>query len=501
MLQVWQLLAVPACLILGAWLWGALQCRGAGGLRVALRRAGLLPSWPAAAAADRGPASPPRDPRCPAAPERRPACRERRAAPAPAQSPPPTRPSPPGCLPQAPPPAERGQGPAAPAAAPPPEGRQSAADAAAAAAAAATCAAAAASPARAGGLGGAGSPLPGAQLFGIEAEFVVPRLADVWFDGAAMAAVRVLPALRRACPGEVIRYEPRFEKEGQRYEDWVLTKDGSIQQDARVGPSLGFELISPKLPFGRSSLQRARAMVGALAEAGAVANHSTGLHVHVSIAQVGEVGVARLAACFVYFEDAFDALCCPTRRRDCCQHARSLRKSVFEVLTGGSAATMFSSARPPGIEIVNDLDESDVAALSRAVLAAPPESALLLVNPMTTPIHQSTRYHKLNFAHCKLHPCGDPERRVEFRQHEGTTDAAEIAHWVQLCVGFTEAAATWDPPPAGGSGTVEELLFAALPEDAEARAHFLAKRAALPAKVSGFVWTAREFFACEYSPV
>lgn len=165
----------------------------------------------------------------------------------------------------------------------------------------------------------------------------------------------------------------------------MTTRDWKIVSDASVHG--GFELVSPVLE-GEEGLETLRTAAQALADAGATANRSCGLHVHIDAHGMTVENIRTIVCRYAAFEEEIDAFMPPSRRGNTNGYCYSVRQVAED--------EAFRSART-------------VAQLAAA---------------------QRSRYFKVNLQAFRRHGT------IEFRQHSGSVNATKICNWVQLLQDF-----------------------------------------------------------------
>ena len=189
-------------------------------------------------------------------------------------------------------------------------------------------------------------------------------------------------------------------------ECWKIVSDSSVQG--------GFEVVSPVLS-GTSGLETVRTVAQALADAGATANRSCGLHVHVDAHGMTLDNLRSIVTRYAAHEAEIDSFMPRSRRGDENFYCASLHNLV--------SSRAFREA-------------DTVEKLVRA---------------------QRSRYHKVNL-HSYLR-----YGTVEFRQHSGTVQATKICNWLCLLLAFVDqccatAAVVTEQPVHGRQGELLEML-------------------------------------------
>ncbi|KAJ9605733.1 hypothetical protein H2200_009582 [Cladophialophora chaetospira] len=270
---------------------------------------------------------------------------------------------------------------------------------------------------------------------------------------------------------------------------WDLHIDGSIREPERklhaedipgkviksdaIWRGVGHELVSRKLPaptiltnftaFKSSDAMREIEYVvntvhGTSTDPWAVmVNDSCGLHVHVArCPQDGSNAVMlplpvlqHLAYLLAQFEELISFLHPPNRRgadhngrscfwvgsnlmgvrrssHYCLRHAQINLENAREKIFAKNM-TAERLAKLMGTEIPGYIDASEMK-----------EEVLLKDRAYNRSVTERTKF--VNFARIESSECDDDERTVEFRQHRGTMDFLEIAHWVYFVLSLVKAA-------------------------------------------------------------
>lgn len=164
-----------------------------------------------------------------------------------------------------------------------------------------------------------------------------------------------------------------------------------IVTDATIGHE-NAEVVSPILQ-GDDGFDQIKRVCRAMERFGCRVNRQTGFHVHVGVGQFGhQIGFFKeLVRTYAKFEPIIDQLVSRSRRGNNNQWCRPIRFTP----------------------------EIDQAATLRDLRYA----------------YGGNRYHKVNLEAFTVHGT------VEFRQHQGTTNAEKITRWVTLCLRMVEHAA------------------------------------------------------------
>lgn len=221
-------------------------------------------------------------------------------------------------------------------------------------------------------------PIPIDQLtFGVELEVIMPAASN-GERGRNTLAERIVTA-GVECAHEAYNHRTR--------PHWKIVTDGSIGY-------ANAEVVSPILR-GQDGFEQIRKVCLALEAHGCRVDRTTGFHVHVGARDrfSEQIGFFKeLVKTYAKYEPVIDQLVSRSRR-----------------------ANNSSWCRPP---VYND-------AVERATTV---DRVMSQANP-------NGRYSKLNLHSYNVHGT------VEFRQHQGTTNAQKIENWVKLCLRMVAHAA------------------------------------------------------------
>lgn len=155
-----------------------------------------------------------------------------------------------------------------------------------------------------------------------------------------------------------------------------LTTDSSI---CGQNPA---ECVTPALN-STDGFESLKACCKSLAEVGATANRSCGLHVHIGAASLTDQEYCNVFVNYMRLETAIESFLAPSRRGLNAHWCRSLRNHEYAVLSATTKKDM-------RLALLND------------------------------------RYHRVNANSYAAHGT------IEFRQHQGSTNFTKISHWVKL---------------------------------------------------------------------
>lgn len=224
-----------------------------------------------------------------------------------------------------------------------------------------------------------------------------------------------------------------------------------VVTDVSISGSMGFEVVSPILR-GEDGFNQVRAVCDALTAAGAKVNKSCGLHVHIGAADFRLQEIRQMAKNYIIFENFFDAIVPPSRRKTNNIYIKSNR-DVF----GGYG---------------KDAVRAAVAAIDAA---ANLDDLIHTVCPSNYGRYDQDngRYRKLNLCAFWRH------RTIEFRQHSGTTDAEKAVNWIKLVMQFVNRAGVTRQRVVDRESTQAQTFaafFRTFRIDAELKPFFAARR-------------------------
>lgn len=162
---------------------------------------------------------------------------------------------------------------------------------------------------------------------------------------------------------------------------WKIVSDSSVRD--------GFEVVSPILE-GEAGLEQLRVTAAALDDAGATADRSCGLHVHIDAHGLSTAECRKIIRRYAAFEVEIDAFMPQSRRANNNTYCRSIREQIH----------------------------------SRAFQRASTLSELAHSMP--------GRYFKINLQAYLRHGT------IEFRQHSGSANATKVCNWVRFLQAFID---------------------------------------------------------------
>jgi hypothetical protein len=243
--------------------------------------------------------------------------------------------------------------------------------------------------------------------FGVELEFTFP-VGNGHTREALAAAVRQLGI---GCNVEVYNHSVRAA--------WKIVTDATC----------GYEMVSPVLR-GQAGLNEVTKVCDAMVAYGCKVNKSCGLHVHVGVRGQQVEFFKNLIRLYASAEGAIDSFLAPSRR-------------------GAASVWCQPVCVGAGFETATTVDE---VALTTSQ------------TPGEMNVRNHTRYRKVNLQPYWSHGT------VEFRQHQGTVEAAKVTNWVRLVLRMAETATAG----AKTAATVDELMTVVGATDSE-RTYFTSR--------------------------
>lgn len=157
--------------------------------------------------------------------------------------------------------------------------------------------------------------------------------------------------------------------------------------DASIHGENPIECVSPVLEGNDNGFESLKNCCKTLNEADARVNRSTGLHVHIGVANLTNSWFINIFKNYQKLESIIDTFMAPSRRRDNNTFCRSLSGFNFD----------------NGCNTIADIQR------------------------------------KLNSRYFKVNPMAiNRHGTIEFRQHQGTTDYEKISNWVRFCAKLVE---------------------------------------------------------------
>lgn len=207
------------------------------------------------------------------------------------------------------------------------------------------------------------------RTYGIEIECLIPGVIS------REALASIIQAAGVDCTAERYNHQTR--------EHWKVITDSSL----RATPGYhGVEVVSPVLR-GRGDRRQIEAVCKALQDAGAIVNKSCGLHIHHGTHDLTVDMTKRLIRLLEKHESTIDSLLAPSRRgRNNDSYCRSLSRNIW--MTSLESCTT--------------------------------------VEEICDRVFDRCRYTSLNLmAYVR-------QGTIEFRQHQGTTNAEKILNWLDF---------------------------------------------------------------------
>lgn len=216
------------------------------------------------------------------------------------------------------------------------------------------------------------------RTFGIELEVVGTRGQQVGLWGRVVQSLQAA-GMNPAQAGYT----------GADYTRWQVKSDSSVSCNGYPG----CEVVSPVLPADESGFAQVRTVCEALEAAGATANRTCGMHVHVDVRDLSAEQLKNVLRAYGHFQAEIDSVL-PTSRRN-----SRWAQPLWNTWTRTRMLERIENATT-----VNDL--------AYAI---------------------GTRYSVMNLQ--KYVRTGT----LEFRQHSGTAEARKALGWARWCVAFVEA--------------------------------------------------------------
>lgn len=198
--------------------------------------------------------------------------------------------------------------------------------------------------------------------FGVEIECIMPRER---FENIATAT------------GVNYQFERYNHTDNREY--FKFTTDGSLSRTSgREGDPI--ECVSPILDGNKAGFDKLQACCGALNEAGAYVNRSTGLHVHIGASQLNGKQYVNVFKNYKMLQNVISSFLAPSRRN--AYYCMPISNHNFSWCENAS-------------DVLSEMDND--------------------------------RYHSVNPMAFGAHGT------IEFRQHQGTTNFTKIKNWVNFC--------------------------------------------------------------------
>lgn len=237
--------------------------------------------------------------------------------------------------------------------------------------------------------------------FGIEIE-----LTGLSREKAARVLAEHLGARERHTGGG---YD-KWEVEDDRGRTWALMNDSSITPEAKqgsrrtaAGPDHRVELVSPILNYG--DIERVQEIIRTLRGAGAFANRSCGIHIHIGKERFSARSLRNLVNIMASKEDLiYQAL-----------QVRSSREQQYCRKVSGRFLEGLNRQKPKELNKIADLWYEGYASQRNAR-------------------YHPSRYHGLNL-HSVFHG-----PTLEYRIFNGTTHAGRIKAYIQFCLAVSHQA-------------------------------------------------------------
>jgi hypothetical protein len=202
----------------------------------------------------------------------------------------------------------------------------------------------------------------------------------------------------------------KWDVEDDRGRTWVLMNDSSITPEAKqgsrraaAGPDHRVELVSPILNYG--DIERVQEIIRTLRGAGAFANRSCGIHIHIGKEKFSARSLRNLVNIMASKEDLiYQAL-----------QVRSSREQQYCRKVSGRFLEGLNRQKPKELNKIADLWYEGYASQRNAR-------------------YHPSRYHGLNL-HSVFHG-----PTLEYRIFNGTTHAGRIKAYIQFCLAVSHQA-------------------------------------------------------------
>jgi len=222
--------------------------------------------------------------------------------------------------------------------------------------------------------------LDATDTFAVEIEAILPRGTSRYQLAQMIQAEGVM------CQEESLNHTART--------FWKLVTDGSLLTRG-MGYDRVVEAVAPVLR-GEAGLTSIHKVCSVMNRIGSTITKECGLHVHVGASHRDVNFFRNIMTLTWHFADAIDSFMSPSRRRGISHWCQPHRVNL------------------PAMRLATNL--SEVA------------SATGILNFATTNVRGSYRYRAVNLLAFRQHST------IEFRQHQGTTDARKTEMWVRTCL-------------------------------------------------------------------
>jgi len=258
----------------------------------------------------------------------------------------------------------------------------------------------------------------GSDTFGVELEVILPRGMSHYALAQAITAAGV------ACEAQSYNH--------QLIAGWKVTTDGSLGSYTS-----GAEVVSPILS-GEEGFAILTKVCDAMRVAGCKINRNCGLHVHVGARNENVSFFKSLARLYRKFDGAINSVLAPSRTNNIYAHPHHIDETRLDAAVS-----------------VDDVTNAVGQRAGRDY------------------VRSSYRYRKVNY--CSFFQHGT----VEFRQHQGTVEAAKAVHWVKFCLALVATARA--NPDLSGADTLTDLMNLIDASDVT-RAYFNSRQAVFAAR-------------------
>ena len=218
---------------------------------------------------------------------------------------------------------------------------------------------------------------------------------EVHFSGSQRDLANVINAEFENQNIRASAYAAGYSHEDNRNNIWKIVSDGSIERGT------GWEVVSPILN-GLSGFEQIKAVCKALSDAGATISRQTGMHVHHDKSDLSPKQIGMVFGTYAAFQTLLNYAVSPSRRN------------------AGFARQLSTSITDNGNDKWDDVQT---------------ESQML--NKLRQ--HIGNRYSAVNWD--SMNPNSNQYHgTIEFRQHQGTTNATKVITWILVTQAIIERA-------------------------------------------------------------
>jgi hypothetical protein len=218
-------------------------------------------------------------------------------------------------------------------------------------------------------------------------------------------------------------------------DEWndAIVEDGSL-------PDAGFE-INSNPTNGDLFIEHITQLCSGLNTASATVDRSCGMHCHLDARDYGYYDLFKLTRLYAHVEDGLFSLCARSRRNG--QYSRVCAESIY--FTSYKTFKRDIIARLYGSDAAEPYKHWDGKKKPSTSYSRPRKRQVL---SCFAEKYSGTRYSALNLHSFFL------RRTIEFRHHQGTTQASKATSWAMVCAAVMDSASR-----------MTEAQIAALPHD------------------------------------